>query len=82
MTDITVGNVQFGPKDSGDIKDGVSWAQQEITRLTAEVAELRNWIRQEGVNSDTCTYNILREICEGCNCKRRPLPPAPTTEAT
>ena len=54
----------------------------EITRLRAEVAELRDWIRQEGVNSDTCTYNVLGEVCEGCNCTRRPLPPAPTTEAT
>jgi len=54
--------------------------QYENDKLRAEVAELREWIRQEGVNSDTCTYDILGEICEGCNCKRRLLPPAPTED--
>lgn len=36
----------------------------------AENALLREWIRAEGVRTDTCTYEVLREICEGCRCKR------------
>ena len=28
------------------------------------------WIRQEGMNSDTCTFHILGEVCEYCECKR------------
>ena len=51
--------------------------QAELDHLRAEVAALRDWIRQGGCHSDTCTYYILGEICEGCNCLRRPLPPAP-----
>ena len=35
-----------------------------------EIIRLREWIREEGKRTDTCTYNILREICEGCRCHR------------
>ena len=39
-------------------------------RLKAENERLREWIRSEGVRTDTCTYDVLGEICEGCRCKR------------
>lgn len=31
---------------------------------------LKSWIKQHGEATDTCTYNILGEICDGCRCKR------------
>ena len=40
-------------------------AQQE------EIKRLREHIAREGVITNTCTFNALREICEGCNCSRR-----------
>lgn len=39
-------------------------------RLKAENERLKEWIRQEGVRTDTCTYDVLKEMCEGCRCKR------------
>lgn len=39
-------------------------------RLKAENERLREWIRAEGMRSDTCTFDVLGEICEGCRCKR------------
>lgn len=39
-------------------------------RLKAENERLREWIRNEGVRTDACTYDVLGEICEGCRCKR------------
>lgn len=42
--------------------------------LEKKVEALKDYIRREGVMNDTCTYNVLREICEGCRCKRQPQP--------
>lgn len=36
--------------------------------LADEIYRLRDWIREEGHRSNTCTYNVLGEICEGCKC--------------
>lgn len=41
-------------------------------RLKEENERLKEWIRQEGMRNDTCTYDVLHEICEGCRCKRQP----------
>lgn len=40
--------------------------------LAATVRTYAAWIRQEGMNSDTCTFHILGEVCEYCECKRKP----------
>ena len=44
-------------------------AADEIDRLRAEVAGLRDWIRSTGLQADICTRNILGEICPYCQCK-------------
>ena len=36
-----------------------------------EIEMLRDWIRHESAISDTCTFHILGEICDGCGCKRK-----------
>lgn len=41
-----------------------------VSRLMRENRRLRDWIRAEGIRTDTCTYHILGEICEGCRCER------------
>jgi hypothetical protein len=40
--------------------------------LAAHVRTYASWIREEGYNNNTCTFNILGELCRYCNCKRRP----------
>lgn len=42
----------------------------EIERLQAEVHRLREWIRATGDQYDICTYSVLKEVCDGCRCKR------------
>ena len=33
-----------------------------------EIKSLRSWIKEEGLRSNTCTKNILGEICANCQC--------------
>ena len=35
-----------------------------------EITRLRDWIRREGEMENTCTFNVLNEICKGCGCGR------------
>lgn len=41
-------------------------------QLETELENCKQWIRDEGQRTDTCTFNILKEICENCRCKRHP----------
>lgn len=38
--------------------------------VITEVEVLKDWIRAEAWRTDTCTFDILREVCDGCRCKR------------
>ena len=40
----------------------------EVRRLQAENERLRGWIRVEGGCNNTCTRQILGEVCHGCKC--------------
>ncbi len=44
---------------------------RRIIRLTNETESLRDWIRREGEVSNICTYHILNEVCQGCQCGRK-----------
>ena len=53
--------------------------QRDISRHVAicaeqagEIERLREWITDEGLRSYTCTFNILKEVCGNCECKRKP----------
>lgn len=39
-----------------------------VRRLQAENEWLRAWIRVEGDFNDTCTRQILGEVCPSCRC--------------
>jgi hypothetical protein len=46
-------------------------ATRTLTSMERENADLREWIRDQGQQSDTCTYHILgKEICQHCQCGR------------
>ena len=67
-TDIQTGEARA---DSPATNDSAAVIVAEgYCRLKAENERLRDWIRIEGVRADTCTYDVLGEICEGCRCKR------------
>jgi len=36
----------------------------------AEIMTLREWIKATGEHHDICTYNVLGDVCDGCQCKR------------
>lgn len=42
-----------------------------IDSAADRIDDLTATIEQLGAVSDTCTYDILRKVCEGCRCKRR-----------
>lgn len=42
----------------------------EIESLRQQVALLREWIKQQGEVTNTCTFNILKEVCQDCACHR------------
>jgi hypothetical protein len=45
-----------------------AWAIREAKRLTEENEWLRAWIRVEGGCNNTCTRQILGEVCPSCRC--------------
>ncbi|QHS09044.1 hypothetical protein [Sinimarinibacterium sp. NLF-5-8] len=49
-------------------------AADEIERLQAEVSTLREWIKEAGEQYNICTRNVLKEVCDGCRCKRAATP--------
>ena len=42
-----------------------------LIEARAEIDRLREWIKIEGEQTDTCTFDALGEICDGCNCWRK-----------
>jgi len=50
---------------------GSQWAKQEIETLRKKIVRYEEWIRNEGQVSNTCTFNILGEVCEDCACHRK-----------
>lgn len=43
---------------------------QQISDSQKREVMLRDWIRQQGEVTNTCTFNILREVCHECACHR------------
>ena len=39
-----------------------------------EIRRLRVWIRRQSDVNDTCTFNVLGEVCEGCSCGKLDMP--------
>lgn len=40
--------------------------------LAMHIRRYRVWIKEQGEFSDTCTWAILGEVCDNCQCKRKP----------
>ena len=40
--------------------------------LAMHIRRYRLWIKEQGEFTDTCTWAILGDVCEGCECKRKP----------
>jgi len=43
-----------------------------MTKAINEIVRLRHWIREEGQRGNSCTFYILGEVCENCECSRKP----------
>ena len=56
------------PKTRSDYERDNCTLAAEVCRLQAENERLRGWIRVEGGCNDTCTRQILGEVCQGCKC--------------
>ncbi len=39
--------------------------------LSDTVRTYAMWIREEGERTNTCTFNVLGEVCRYCECKRK-----------
>jgi len=40
--------------------------------LSTTIRAYINWIRKEGEISNTCTYQVLGEVCSYCECSHKP----------
>jgi len=49
-------------QETGGIKRG------HVIEMLNEIEHLREWIKSEADANDTCTRDVLGEICEGCRC--------------
>lgn len=45
--------------------------QATIKTLEHRITELEEWVKAEGEHTDTCTFSILKRVCDGCRCERR-----------
>ena len=68
-----------------NLKDALKWADvwgnvpsdepngndQALLVLANTVRTYADWIHSEGKRNNTCTYNILGEVCGYCECKRK-----------
>ena len=61
---------------SASYEDVCNAVDREIS-LREENERLRGWIRVEGDRNDTCTRQILGEVCHGCRCGKTLPEPAP-----
>lgn len=58
-----------------ELNERLSSESRMVVDLSKEVERLREWIRDVGSMTNTCTFDILRrEVCEDCKCHRRPQP--------
>jgi hypothetical protein len=48
--------------ETGGIKKG------HVVEMLNEIEHLREWIKREADANDTCTFNVLGEVCDGCQC--------------
>jgi hypothetical protein len=44
--------------------------RKELTKSRKRIAELEEWIKSEGERNDTCTFSILKRVCDECMCER------------
>jgi len=44
---------------------------EQRAELHKRIQELEAWIEREGIQNETCTFSILRKVCDGCRCERR-----------
>lgn len=52
--------------------DAPKGVRTRMTKARDEITRLRSWIHEEGERNNTCTYNVLGEVCRNCECKRKP----------
>ena len=57
-------------------RDCKQW-ERHYKELREENERLRGWIRVEGGCNNTCTRQILGEVCHGCKCGKTLPEPAP-----
>ena len=50
--------------------DRIEQLETERDQLREQVKMLSAWIKQQGEITDTCTFHLLREVCENCACHR------------
>ena len=66
----TVGDAVMRGQDRAYALGRERGQQEADEKLQAQVAFLRQWIKEEGRNTNTCTWFVLRERCEVCQCHR------------
>lgn len=47
-----------------------AFAMRTIKARDTEISTLKEAIRELGNTTDTCVYDILGEVCNGCRCER------------
>lgn len=45
-----------------------------LCKTKREIERLRAWIAEEGERTNTCTKNVLGNVCENCRCGKAARP--------
>ena len=51
----------------GTVHGGAFSAMRNAKR---EIEMLRAWVKQQGEQTDICTFNVLKKKCDWCRCGR------------
>lgn len=63
--------LQKAHNEISQLKQKQNTLSQRESKARRRILALEEWIADEGLHTNTCTYSILSRVCGNCNCKRR-----------
>ena len=46
-------------------------AHGDVVELLKYIDHLESWVKDEAERHNVCTFDLLREVCDGCKCPRK-----------
>lgn len=70
LADLVSDNNYAGIHIAAPALEVIAQLERQLDDHIKREVMLRDWIRQQGEVTNTCTFNILKEVCNECACHR------------